>query len=152
MRVSNIQHYLGGADQVVAKEVLEGNQFTQTITTAESVDFSDANTTFTINTELFTASTTNQRSSLTINNLAKDSNATVQSYTKTDLIRNAGTDTFDLLVPSDLLSKFDNGGNTFTSSPDSATPYVVVMKVQWTSGEDIKSLRFLFVIRYQPKV
>ena len=152
MRVSNIQHYLGGADQVIAKEVLEGNQFSQTVTTTESVDFADANTTFTINTELFKATATNSRSSLTLNNLTKEANATVQSYSKTDLIRNAGTDTFDLLVPSDVLSKFDNGVNTFTSTPDSTTPYVVIMKVQWTSGEDIKSLRFLFIIRYQPKV
>ena len=152
MRISNIQHYLGGADQVVAKEVLEGNQFTQTVTTAESVDYSAVGTTFTINTELFTANVTNSRGSITLNSLTKDSNATVQSYSKSDLIRNAGTDTFDLLVPSDLLSKFNNGGNVFTATPDSSNPYVVVMKVQWQSGEDIKSIRFLFVLRYQPKV
>lgn len=151
MRISNIKHYLGGADQVVAKEVLEGNQFTQTVTTSETIDFADAGTTFTINTELFTANVTNARGSITINSLTKHSDATVQSYTKSDLIRNAGTDTFDLLVPSTLLSDFDHGGNTHTASPDSSNPWVVVMKVQWQSGEDIKSIRFLFVMRYQPQ-
>ena len=148
MRISNIQHYLGGADQVVAEEVLEGNQFVKTITTSSGVDFDDVGTTYEIVTELFTADVTNKRGSITINSLTKEPTATNQTYTKADVIRNAGTDTFELMVPSTLLSDF----GSYTASPDSTSPYIVAMKLQWTSGEDIKSIRFLFVIRYQPQI
>ena len=58
---------------------------------------------------------------------------------------------FDLKVPSTLLSDFDHGGHVHTASPDTASPYIVAMKLQWTNGEEIKSIRFLFVIRYQPQ-
>ena len=152
MRISNIKHYLGGADQVVAREVLEGNQFTLNVDSDADIDFSDSNVTFNIVTELFTASVTDKRGSITIDSLTKHSDATNQTYTKTDLIRNATTGNFDLLVPSTLLSDFDHGGNTHTASPDTTNPWIVVMKLQWTNGEEIKSIRFLFVIRYQPQI
>ena len=70
---------------------------------------------------------------------------------KADLIRNATQGSFDIKVPSTLLSDFDHGGHTHTASPDTASPYIVAMKLQWTNGEEIKSIRFLFVIRYQPQ-
>ena len=149
MRISNIRHFLGGADQVIAREVLQGNQFLLNVSGDEDLDYSTA--TFTLATELFTADVTDGRSSITINSLAKDANANVQSYTSTDLIRNATQGSFDLKVPSTLLSDFDHGGHTHTASPDTASPYIVAMKLQWTNGEEIKSIRFLFVIRYQPQ-
>jgi len=149
MRISNIRHFLGGADQVIAREVLQGNQFLLNVSGDEDLDYSTA--TFTLATELFTADVTDGRSSITINSLTKDANANVQSYTSTDLIRNATQGSFDLKVPSTLLSDFDHGGHTHTASPDTASPYIVAMKLQWTNGEEIKSIRFLFVIRYQPQ-
>ena len=149
MRISNIRHFLGGADQVIAREVLQGNQFLLNVSGDEDLDYSTA--TFTLATELFTADVTDGRSSITINSLTKDANSNVQSYTSTDLIRNATQGSFDLKVPSTLLSDFDHGGHTHTASPDTASPYIVAMKLQWTNGEEIKSIRFLFVIRYQPQ-
>ena len=149
MRISNIRHFLGGADQVIAREVLQGNQFLLNISGDENLDYSTA--TFTLATELFTADVTDGRSSITINSLTKDANATVQSYTSADLIRNTTQGSFDLKVPSTLLSDFNNGGHIFNASPDTASPYIVAMKLQWTNGEEIKSIRFLFVIRYQPQ-
>jgi hypothetical protein len=149
MRISNIRHFLGGADQVIAREVLQGNQFLLNISGDENLDYSTA--TFTLATELFTADVTDGRSSITINSLTKNANANVKSYTSTDLIRNATQGSFDLKVPSTLLSDFDNGGHVFNASPDTASPYIVAMKLQWTNGEEIKSIRFLFVIRYQPQ-
>ena len=149
MRISNIKHFLGGADQVIAREVLQGNQFLLNVSGDEDLDYSTA--TFTLATELFTADVTEARSSITINSLTKHNNANVQSYTSTDLIRNATQGSFDLKVPSTLLSDFDHGGHIHTASPDTASPYIVAMKLQWTNGEEIKSIRFLFVIRYQPQ-
>ena len=149
MRISNIRHFLGGADQVIAREVLQGNQFLLNISGDENLDYSTA--TFTLATELFTADVTDGRSSITINSLTKNANANVKSYTSTDLIRNATQGSFDLKVPSTLLSDFNNGGHVFNASPDTASPYIVAMKLQWTNGEEIKSIRFLFVIRYQPQ-
>lgn len=149
MRISNIRHFLGGADQVIAREVLQGNQFLLNVSGDEDLDYSTA--TFTLATELFTADVTDGRSSITINSLTKNANANVKSYASTDLIRNATQGSFDLKVPSTLLSDFDNGGHVFNASPDTASPYIVAMKLQWTNGEEIKSIRFLFVIRYQPQ-
>jgi hypothetical protein len=149
MRISNIRHFLGGADQVIAREVLQGNQFLLNVSGDEDLDYSTA--TFTLATELFTADVTDGRSSITINSLTKNANANVKSYTSTDLIRNATQGSFDIKVPSTLLSDFDNGGHIFNASPDTASPYIVAMKLQWTNGEEIKSIRFLFVIRYQPQ-
>jgi len=149
MRISNIRHFLGGADQVIAREVLQGNQFLLNVSGDEDLDYATA--TFTLATELFTADVTDGRSSITINSLTKDANSNVKSYTSTDLIRNATQGSFDIKVPSTLLSDFDNGGHIFNASPDTASPYIVAMKLQWTNGEEIKSIRFLFVIRYQPQ-
>ena len=149
MRISNIRHFLGGADQVIAREVLQGNQFLLNVSGDEDLDYATA--TFTLATELFTADVTDGRSSITINSLTKDANANVQSYTSADLIRNTTQGSFDLKVPSTLLSDFDHGGHVHTASPDTASPYIVAMKLQWTNGEEIKSIRFLFVIRYQPQ-
>jgi len=149
MRISNIRHFLGGADQVIAREVLQGNQFLLNVSGDENLDYSTA--TFTLATELFTADVTDARSSITINSLTKDANSNVQTYTQADLIRNATQGAFDLKVPSTLLSDFNNGGHVHTASPDTASPYIVAMKLQWTNGEEIKSIRFLFVIRYQPQ-
>ena len=75
----------------------------------------------------------------------------VMKETKADLIKNSTTGSFDIKVPSTLLSDFNHDGHTHTASPDSTTPYIVVMKLQWTVDEEIKSIRFLFVMRYQPQ-
>ena len=149
MRISNIRHFLGGADQVIAREVLQGNQFLLNVSGDEDLDYSTA--TFTLATELFTADVTDGRSSITINSLTKNAHADVKSYTSADLIRNTTQGAFDIKVPSTLLSDFNNGGHVFNASPDTASPYIVAMKLQWTNGEEIKSIRFLFVIRYQPQ-
>jgi hypothetical protein len=151
MRISNIKHFLGGADQVIAREVLQGNQFLLNVSGDENLDYSDSATVFTLATELFEANVTEARSSITINSLTKNNNASVQTYTKAQLIRNATQGSFDLMVPSTLLSDFNNGGHVFSASPDTASPYIVATKLQWTVGEEIKSIRFLFVIRYQPQ-
>ena len=39
MRISNIRHFLGGADQVIAREVLQGNQFLLNVSGDEDLDY-----------------------------------------------------------------------------------------------------------------
>ena len=149
MRISNIQHYLGGADNIIAREVAEGNQFLISVEDG-TIDFSDAATTFDIKADLFEANVTRKRGSIVIDSLTQVGSATQHSYTKSELIHNTGTaGKFELLVPSTLLS--DQG--SFTATPDDTSPYIVVMKVQWAQGtpEVKNSIRFVFVIRYQPQ-
>jgi hypothetical protein len=149
MRISNIQHYLGGADNIVAREVSEGNSFLLSVEDG-TIDFSSASTTFDIQAELFQANVTRKRGSIVIDSLTKEQTATKHTYTKAELIYNTGTaGKFELLVPSTLLS--DQGN--FTATPDDTSPYFVVMKVQWAQGtpEVKNSIRFVFVIRYQPQ-
>jgi len=149
MRISNIQHYLGGADNIVAREVSEGNSFLLSVEDG-TIDFSSASTTFDIQAELFQANVTRKRGSIVIDSLTKEQTATKHTYTKAELIYNTGTaGKFELLVPSTLLS--DQGN--FTATPDDTSPYIVVMKVQWAQGtpEVKNSIRFVFVIRYQPQ-
>ena len=149
MRISNIQHYLGGADNIVAREVTEGNSFLLSVEDG-TIDFSSASTTFDIKADLFEANVTRKRGSIVIDSLTQVGSATQHSYTKSELIHNTGTaGKFELLVPSTLLS--DQG--SFTATPDDTSPYIVVMKVQWAQGtpEVKNSIRFVFVIRYQPQ-
>jgi hypothetical protein len=149
MRISNIQNYLGGADNIIAREISEGNQFLLSIEDG-TIDFSDAATTFDIEAVLFEANVTRKRGSIVIDSLTKEPTATQHNYTKAELIYNTGTaGKFELLVPETLLS--DQG--SFTSTPDDTSPYIVVMKVQWAAGtpEVKNSIRFVFVIRYQPQ-
>ena len=149
MRISNIQNYLGGADNIIAREISEGNQFLLSIEDG-TIDFSSASTTFEIKADLFEANVTRKRGSITIDSLTAVNSATQHTYTKSELIHNTGTaGKFELLVPSTLLS--DQG--SYNATPDDASPYIVVMKVQWAQGtpEVKNSIRFVFVIRYQPK-
>lgn len=146
MRISNIKHYLGGADQVIAREVLQGNSFLLNVDIGDdTVDFSTIN--FDIKNELFTSTITEKRSCIKVNTLTKEPTATVVSNSKADVILNAGVSNFDFKVPTTLLSDF----GAFNASPDSTSPYIVVSKVQWTIGDVVKSVRFMFVMRYQPQ-
>ena len=149
MRISNIQNYLGGADNIIAREISEGNQFLLSIEDG-TIDFSSSSTTFDIKADLFEATVTRKRGSIIIDSLTAVNSANQHTYTKAELVHNttvAGK--FELLVPSTLLS--DQG--SFTSTPDDTSPYIVVMKVQWAaaSPEVKNSSRFVFVIRYQPQ-
>ncbi len=149
MRISNIQNYLGGADNIIAREISEGNQFLLSIEDG-TIDFSSASTTFDIKADLFEANVTRKRGSITIDSLTAVESATQHTYTKTELVYNTTTaGKFELLVPDTLLA--DQG--SFTSTPDDTSPYIVVMKVQWAAGtpEVKNSIRFVFVIRYQPQ-
>jgi len=149
MRISNIQNYLGGADNIIAREISEGNQFLLSIEDG-TIDFSSASTTFDIKADLFEANVTRKRGSIVIDSLTAVNSATQHTYTKAELIYNTSTaGKFELLVPSTLLS--DQG--SYDATPDDTSPYIVVMKVQWAAGtpEVKNSIRFVFVIRYQPK-
>ena len=149
MRISNIQNYLGGADNIIAREISEGNQFLLSIEDG-TIDFSAAGTTFDIKADLFEATVTRKRGSIIIDSLTSVNSANQHTYTKAESIYNTATaGKFELLVPSTLLS--DQG--SFTSTPDDTSPYIVVMKVQWAAGtpEVKNSIRFVFVIRYQPQ-
>ena len=105
MRISNIQNYLGGADNIIAREISEGNQFLLSIEDG-TIDFSSSSTTFDIKADLFEATVTRKRGSITIDSLtAVHSGASQHTYTKSELIHNTGTPgKFELLVPSTLLS------------------------------------------------
>lgn len=151
MRISNIANYLGGADAVIAREVLEGNQFKQALTTDDGTDFSDVGTVFTIKTELFSADVSYRNSIAEINSLTKEADASVFTYVKGDVISLDGVNAFTLTVPSTLLSDF-NGVTTYKTTADTTTPLVVVMKLQWASAGITQSVRFLFLMRYQPTV
>jgi hypothetical protein len=153
MRISNIQHYLGGADQVIAREVLEGNQFILNIDTGDNtIDFSSASTTFSVKTELFNSTITESRGSIKINSLTEAPGAFKGNYPKADVIKNAANGTFDLLIKSNLLDLVSVSADPAVQVvPNSESPYIVIMKCQWTSGDITKSLRFLFIMRYQPQ-
>ena len=153
MRISNIQHYLGGADQVIAREVLEGNQFILNIHTGDNtIDFGNASTTFSVKTELFNSTITESRGSIKIDSLTEVGGAFKGNYLKSDVIKNATNGTFDLLIKSNLLDLVSVSAHPAVRIvPDSTSPYIVIMKCQWTSGDITKSLRFLFIIRYQPQ-
>ena len=153
MRISNIQHYLGGADQVIAREVLQGNQFLLNIETEDdTIDFNSPSTTFSIKTEIFNSTTTESRGSIKINSLTKVPGTNQGQYSKAEAIRNATNGSFDLLILDSLVSLPGTLANPPVEIiPNSENPYIVVMKCQWTSGEITKSIRFLFIIRYQPQ-
>ena len=149
MRISNIQNYWGGADNIIAREISEGNQFLLSIEDG-TIDFSSSSTTFDIKADLFEATVTRKRGSITIDSLSAVGGSNQHTYTKAELVHNTSTaGKFELLVPSTLLS--DQG--SYTSTPNDASPYIVVMKVQWAAGtpEVKNSIRFVFVIRYQPQ-
>jgi|TARA_R110000803_G_C11986513_1_gene321371 hypothetical protein len=149
MRISNIQNYLGGADNVIVREVAEGNQFLLSVNTNDTTDFATA--TFDIKAECFTATVERNRGSVKITSLAPEASATAQTYIKGNQIFNTGTaGSFDFLVPSTLLS---DQNSSLTSTADDTTPFIVVCKVQWEAGSPAqkKSLRFVFIIRYQPQ-
>tara|TARA_X000001036_G_C20389254_1_gene688011 strand:- start:83 stop:532 length:450 start_codon:yes stop_codon:yes gene_type:complete len=149
MRISNIQNYLGGADNIIAREVAEGNSFLMSIEDG-TIDFSASSTAFDIKADLFEATVTRKRGSIVIDSLTAVGGSNQHTYTKAELIHNTGTaGKFELLVPDTLLS--DQG--SYSATPDDASPYIVVMKVQWAQGNPVvkNSIRFVFVIRYQPK-
>ncbi len=153
MRISNIQHYLGGADQVIAREVLVGNQFLLNIETEDdTIDFNSPSTLFSIKTEIFNSTTTESRGSIKIDSLTKVPGSNQGVYSKEQVIRNATNGSFDLLIPNSLISLPGTLANPpIAIIPNSQDPYIVVMKCQWTSGEITKSIRFLFIMRYQPQ-
>lgn len=158
MRISNIAQYAGGADDVVALEVLQGNQLIKTIN-ATGIDFSAIeDTEFDVDAELFTSTVESRSSSITITNLASAPVSTTTgvttnpvSLTVSEVIGNKAEGSFDLKVPSTLLTQF---GTTLRAAPDATNPFIVAMKVAWTVGtgfdQTTRSIRFLFVIRYQP--
>ena len=103
MRISNIQNYLGGADNIIARERSEANQFLLSIEDG-TIDFSSSATTFDIKADLFEANVTRKRGSIVIDSLTAVNSATQHTYTKAELIYNTSTaGKFELLVPSTLL-------------------------------------------------
>ena len=162
MRISNIRNYLGGADQVIALEVLNGNQFKQSIAIS-SIDFTSTDVSLDIDLELFQSAITQKGSKITIDDLTK---VTVPAYairnTQETLVTDKANGSFNFIIPSDLISGFvtDTSGATVTAPtvlPDALNPFIVAAKVQWTITDalaplntEIRSLRFLFVVRYQP--
>jgi hypothetical protein len=129
--------------------LFEGNQFLLSVNTNDTTDFATA--TFDIKAECFTATVERNRGSVKITSLAPEASATAQTYIKGNQIFNTGTaGSFDFLVPSTLLS---DQNSSLTSTADDTTPFIVVCKVQWEAGSPAqkKSLRFVFIIRYQPQ-
>lgn len=146
MRISNVNQYLGGADAVVSQEILDGNQITKTIT-AEGIDFTGL--TMDVDVELFKATIATTGRAVTITDFAKETAQAARSLT--GAISAQGNGTFNLTVPKTLLSGFTPA--PAAASPDATNPYVVAMKVQWAhTGGDVRSIRFLWIIRYQPNV
>ena len=182
MRISNIKQYLGGADNVIARDIIQGDQF---IFTFKIGNTDLTNYEFDVDTQLFKADVTNAGSNVTINELLQintgttDANiANSESGSGTPLtfgypttgtsaaVRVNGT-TGSLIIPTGLLSNLTvlntASAGTFTSSAsiDSQKPFVVVMSVtandkatssNATAIDSIRSFRLLWIVRYRPIV
>lgn len=160
MRISNISNYLGGAETVVAQELLQGDRKVLNLKMQdnEGTDLDLTNYSVEVRTELFEATVTNQRSSIKIESLTKhggnDANydygtATVGSPTSVLEIDNTNS-TLLFKVPETLVS--DLQANHFVD-PDTTTPTIVAAGLRINNGEtnpSVKTIRFLFVIRYNP--
>lgn len=161
MRISNISDYLGGAETVVAQELLQGDQknLTLRIRDAEGSAIDLTNYEVQVRTEVFQATVTNQRSSIRITSLEPVNNVNHDNYDygtatlalPTDVLE-IDNDNSNLIfrVPSTLLSDIDN---TLFADADTTTPYIVAAGMRISDGAtnpSIKTIRFLFVIRYNP--
>ena len=164
MRISNISKYLGGADNVIAKEIIQGDQFVYQFKLGTQ-DFT--NYRFEVDTQLFNSSITRRGSSINFTTLEPVAPAATHSYqnfntdisqpaVQNSIIQNGGivldqTDNTvgNLIIPSTLLSDL-----TTTPAPaNSDTPPVVVMSVTLNSmGSPAirQSFRMLWIVRYRP--
>ena len=165
MRISNIKQYLGGADNVIARDIIEGDQFQFNFKIGSNPSTNLQNYTFDVDTQLFKANVTNAGSSVTINNLVSITSTTtdaeiINAFTNNSPVAGTGTpitntyatgvaiDTTDnlsanLLIPTGLLSDLTSQntiGNAFTSnaSVDSTQPFLVVMSV--TANDQASSI------------
>lgn len=159
MRITNISDYLGGAETVIAEEIIEQDQKTLKLILTDSagVNLNLANYTATVGTELFSANVTNQRSSITINNLTPlnhtHSYGTATVATPSTVVTiNPSDSSVSFKILSTLLSDLDN---TRHATADTDTPLVVAAGLQLSDGggpATIRTIRFLFVIRYNPTI
>ena len=76
MRISNIKQYLGGADNVIARDIIQGDQF---IFTFKIGNTDLTNYEFDVDTQLFKANVTNAGSNVTINELLQINTLTTDS-------------------------------------------------------------------------
>lgn len=159
MRISNISQYLGGADNVIAREIIEGDQHVFQFQLGNNIDFSGY--TFEVDTELFQANVTKRGSSIRIDSFNKYNSNLVNEgrlqlpsdITNQDLggvfVNTTDPTRANLVIPSTLLSNL----TTDNAPIDTTTPLVVVMSVSLTSGGQprvTQSFRMLWVIRYRP--
>lgn len=180
MRISNITQYLGGARNVIAEEIVQGDQIEKTI------DFGTDNLndyTFEVETELFRANVTERGSNnITINTFqgvgtdgTSNATSTAVNYSYGSFEVNADSTSITHTAPSGqsntpdiigLASGNDSDGkiiltvpsslvsnlraNTFAPA-DSTNPLIVTMGLRYeTSGGTSRTLRFVWVIRYSP--
>ena len=98
MRISNIKQYLGGADNVIARDIIEGDQFVFNFKIGSEVL---TNYTFEVDTQLFQADVTTSGSNLTINSLEPKTSPAINE-TGTINIANGTTPTASSTVLSSL--------------------------------------------------
>ena len=143
MRVSNIGDFLGGADNVSALEMIQGEQ---RIFAGSVVDSDDAITditdfTITAKAEFYTATVGSTSRAITVSDLTLLTDPVSKDLTvnKTD---NANGE-FELVLPSDLYE------NNIDADIASNVPLAVVY-IQYNDGADTETIRFsrlLIVIR-----
>jgi len=157
MRITNISNFLGGAETVIAEEVIERDQKTLrlVLTDAAGTNLNLTNYSATVGSELFQANVTNARGSVTIDQLTSLNqthtygNSTV-AYPSTVLTIVPASSAILFKIPATLLSDLDN---TRSAPADTNTPFVVACGVQLSDGGSpatIRTIRFLFIIRYNP--
>ena len=156
MRISNIKQYLGGADNVIARDIIEGDQFVFNFQVGSE---SLTNYSFDVDTELFKADVTSSGSNITINSLTSQGHTHTYSTSGTNSIitlDTADSTSANLLIPSTLLSDLDA---TVHSSPDSSSPYIIAMSVSIVNAPTItattgtkRTFRLLWIVRYRPIV
>ena len=155
MRISNIKKYIGGADNTAFYEMYEGDTTNWTFS-SEDADFTDY--TFDVDAELFQVSVSyNGNSSINLDSFTKVSTASKRTLANAITDVEAPTDDeansfFTLNIPTDILSGFNNGDNTYETTPNDDEPYLVLVKITLTSAGRVNSFMRGFIMRYFPSV
>lgn len=154
MRISNISNFLGGANRIIAREIVKGNQvkLPVSLTNSDNTPTDLSSHHFVVRAADFTSSITESRGSIIINSLTLSSepnngfvNLSGRSMTGVDVTNNDSVieildadqggdstvqDTFELTIPATIASNID-------VPADVNTPPVVVMEVKYGIGDGL---------------
>ena len=167
MKITNIKNYLGGADQVVGRDILEGNQFKLGVFFGKDV----SGYSWDVDTQLFRAKIEESGSNVSITSLVKQEKTdgtkiVFQETDAVDVVNYTDPDTgvvtenalAQLKIKETLLSSLVSQASTLPQNAEAAaeTPYIIALSMKYSDQNSTfatkKSIRFLFIVRYQPTV